>query len=167
GPERRSEMCGIAGVHRRGDAMIPKLGRLADSLLLAIENRGTDATGMLALMENGKCHLQRETKPARAFVRGRKRLANEVKTLLLHTRFATVGAPDDPMNAHPQINGGMAAVHNGTIYNATEIFNAFGMKRYASVDSEVIPALLSYAGWDHAAEAIDLFDGGAAFAVVD
>jgi asparagine synthetase B (glutamine-hydrolysing) len=147
--------------------MIPKLGRLADSLLLAIENRGTDATGLLALMPNGKCHLQREVKPAHRFVRGRKAMRNEVKTLLLHTRFATVGARDDVMNAHPQINGGMAAVHNGTIYNATELFDAFGLKRHAKVDSEIIPALLSYAGWDHAAEAIDLLDGGAAFAVVD
>ncbi len=160
-------MCGIAGVHRRGDAMIPKLGRLADSLLHAIENRGTDATGLLALMPSGKCHLDRRVVPASRFTRKRMKLPNEVKTLLLHTRFATVGARDDVRNAHPQINGGMAAIHNGTIYNATELFDAFGLKRHAKVDSEIIPALLSYAGWEHAAEAIDLFDGGAAFAVVD
>lgn len=160
-------MCGIAGVHRRGDALIPKLGRLADSLHLAIENRGTDASGLLAVMPSGKVHLDRRVVPASRFVRGRKKLPNEVRTLFLHTRFATVGARDDVRNAHPQINGGMAAIHNGTIYNHAELFSAFGLKRHAAVDSEIIPALISFAGWEHAAEAIDLFDGGAAFAVVD
>lgn len=160
-------MCGIAGVHRRGDALIPKLGRLADSLHLAIENRGTDASGLLALMPSGKVHLDRRVVPASRFVRNRKKLPNEVRTLFLHTRFATVGARDDVRNAHPQINGGMAAIHNGTIYNHAALFDAFGLTRHAQVDSEIIPALISFAGWEHAAEAIDLFDGGAAFAVVD
>lgn len=160
-------MCGIAGVHRRGDAMIPKLGRLSDCLHLAIERRGTDASGLLAMLPDGKVHLHREVVPASRFVERRKKMRADVRTLLLHTRFATVGRADDPRNAHPQINSGMAAVHNGTIYNATAIFQAFGLKRHASVDSEVIPALVAYAGWEHAAEAIDLFEGGAAFALVD
>jgi len=160
-------MCGIAGVHRRGDAAIPKLGRLADTLLLSIENRGRDATGLLAMLPNGQVHMHREVMPAGRFVQRRKKLRTDVRTLLLHTRFATVGAADDRRNAHPQLNGGMAAIHNGTIYNHNEIFQAFGLKRHAAVDSEVIPALISYAGWEHAAEAIDLFDGGSAFAVVD
>lgn len=159
-------MCGIAGMHRRGDRQVPKLGRLTDALLLAIEYRGRDATGMLTMLPNGKVQVQRTVTPARRFVQKRKAIRNEVRTVLLHTRFATVGDPDDVRNAHPQINGHCAAVHNGTIYNHRELFDAFGMKRHAEVDSEVIPALLTFAGWENAADAIDLFDGGAAFAAV-
>lgn len=159
-------MCGIAGLHRRGDRPVPKMGRLIDTLLTAIEHRGTDATGMLSMLPDGKVQVQRHTLPARKFVQKRKAIRSESRTVLLHTRFATVGAHDDVRNAHPQINGSCAAVHNGTIYNHRELFDAFGMKRHAEVDSEVIPALLTFAGWDHAAEAIDLFRGGAAFAAV-
>lgn len=160
-------MCGIAGIHRRGDARIPKLERLADTLLCAIENRGRDATGLLAMLPDGKVHFHREVVPATRFVEKRKRLRGDVRTLLLHTRFATVGRRDDVRNAHPVLNSGMAAVHNGTIYNHNAIFRAFNLKRHAEVDSEVIPALIAEAGWENAAEAIDLFEGGAAFAVVD
>lgn len=157
-------MCGIAGVHRRTKRPIPKVGRLADTLLMGIESRGRDATGCLAMLPNGKVQVQRELVPASRF--RRKRIRNEVRTVLLHTRFATVGRRDDVRNAHPVINSGMAATHNGTIWNHGDLFKAFGLKRHAQVDSEIIPALVAFAGWDNAAEAIDLFEGGAAFAIV-
>jgi glucosamine 6-phosphate synthetase-like amidotransferase/phosphosugar isomerase protein len=160
-------MCGIAGIHRRGDAPVERLGRLADTLLLGIENRGRDATGLLAMLPDGKVHYHREIKPASKFIDSRKLIRGDVRTVLLHTRFSTVGSRYDVRNAHPVINGGLAAIHNGTIYNHAEIFEAFNLKRHAEVDSEVIPALFSFAGWDHAAEAMDLFEGGAAFAVVN
>lgn len=161
-------MCGIAGIHRRGDALVPNITRLADTLLLAIEERGTDATGVLAMLPDGKVQLDRKTIPARQFVsRRRKKWSDEARTILLHTRFATVGKADDVRNAHPVINGRMAAVHNGTIYNHAELTRTFGLKRHAEVDSEVIPALASEAGWENLAEAFDLFRGGAAFALVN
>lgn len=159
-------MCGIAGIHRRTDAPCPRLGRLVDSLLLSIEGRGRDATGMLAMLPNGKVQLQRATLPASRFVRRRKAVRNEARSVLLHTRFATIGDSADERNAHPQINGSCAAIHNGTIYNHRALSDAFGLKRYAEVDSEIIPALVHFAGWELAHQAIDLFDGGAAMAVV-
>lgn len=159
-------MCGIAGIHRLSDQPIERLEDLTNALLIAIESRGRDATGMLAMLDTGKVQLQREVVPASTFVRRRQRLAPKARTVLLHTRFATVGSPDDVRNAHPQISAKMAAVHNGTIYNADRLFHRFRLPRRAQVDSEIIPALIERAGWEEAALAVDLFQGGAAFAAV-
>jgi hypothetical protein len=159
-------VCGIAGYTVREPGRAARLGLLADSLLRAIEPRGRDATGLLALSA-GEVVIDKDTLPARRFLKDRKRFQEDVQTLLLHTRFATVGARNDPRNAHPVAFGDVAAVHNGTIFNDSEIFAELGRQRLASVDSEVIPALIDWAGWDEARDAIGLLIGGAAVAMVD
>lgn len=160
-------MCGIAGYHRRGTDPVPGLGRLADELLLAIESRGQDATGMLALLDNGKVQLQKKILPARRFIRSRKTYRADARTVLLHTRYATRGAKDKIRNAHPHAVGTVACVHNGTIYNDREVFEAFGLERKTGCDSEAIPALINYAGWGQVGQALSLLKGGAACALVD
>ena len=158
-------MCGIAGIHRRGSKPMPKVNRLANELLLGIEERGRDSTGFLAMLDSGKVQTERAVCPARRFVKERPAFSADARTVLLHTRFATTGAVN-LRNAHPVIAGTCAAVHNGTIYNASELFTAFGIKRRAEVDSEIIPALISHAGWTQAADALSLMQGGMATAVV-
>ena len=158
-------MCGIAGIHRRGDKLLPQINRLANELLLGIEERGRDSTGFLAMLDNGKVQTERAVCAARAFVKKRPTFSEDARTVLLHTRYATVGTVN-LRNAHPVISGTCAAVHNGTIHNATELFRAFGIKRRAEVDSEIIPALVSHAGWTQAADALTLMQGGMATAVV-
>jgi asparagine synthetase B (glutamine-hydrolysing) len=160
-------MCGIAGIYRRGDTPIPHLNRFADALLRGIENRGRDATGYLSLDDEGAIQVEKMVVPATPFIAKRRRLRHDARTVLLHTRFATVGRRDDPVNAHPIGSGNTAAVHNGTIYNADELFKTFSMTRHAEVDSEVIPALVDLAGWGQAAKALELMDGGAATAMVN
>lgn len=158
-------MCGIAGIHRRGDRLMPNVNRLANELLLGIEERGRDSTGFLAMLDSGKVQTERAVCAARMFTKKRPTFDKEARTVLLHTRFATVGTVS-VRNAHPVISGSCAAVHNGTISNASELFRAFGIKRRAEVDSEIIPALISHAGWDQAADALSLMQGGMATAVV-
>lgn len=161
-------MCGIAGFHRRGDALVPNVGRLADTLLLAIAERGPDATGTLAMLPDGKVQLDRKTINASKFVaRRRKHWNDDLRSMLLHTRFATVGRSDDVRNAHPVVSGHTAVIHNGTIYNHRKLSEALSLPRRAEVDSEVIAALVEYAGWDHVGEALDLLQGGAAVAIVN
>lgn len=160
-------MCGIAGFHRRGNALVPRAGRLADSLLLSIEPRGRDATGLLALLPDGKVQVGRKVVPATRFVRERQTFNADARTLLLHTRWATVGSRHDVRNAHPVISGRCAAIHNGTITNHKELTEVFKLTRRAEVDSEVIPAMIAMAGWEHAKDAIDMFTGGCATAVVN
>jgi len=159
-------MCGQAGIHRRTDKAIPKLDKLSNELLLAIESRGRDATGFLTLMDNGKVQLAKQTVTASRFVAKRGRMHRNARTVLLHTRFATVGDKGDPRNAHPVASGKVAAVHNGTIRNADEVFQTFNLPRVGTVDSEVIPALIDREGWDNVATCLELLQGGAATAIV-
>jgi Glutamine amidotransferase domain len=158
-------MCGIAGIHRRTDKPFPKMGRLANELHLGIEDRGRDSSGFLAMLDSGKVQTERAVVAASRFVRKRPKFSEDARTVLLHTRYATVGKVT-VANAHPIISGTCAAVHNGTISNADELFKAFGLKRRAQVDSEIIPALLTHAGWEQAEDALELMRGGAATAVV-
>lgn len=158
-------MCGIAGVHRIGNQPIPRAGRLADELLLAIESRGTHSTGWLAMLDNGKVQLDKSLDTASVYINGRTGFDETFRTLLLHTRYATTGGKT-LRNAHPVINGKCAAVHNGTIWNHEDVFRQLGLKRHADVDSEVIPAVVSWAGWGEAASALSLLDGGMATAIV-
>lgn len=160
-------MCGIAGVHRRNGKPIPKINTLVNNLLLGIEHRGHDATGFLAMMSNGKVQLEKRVIPASRFVVKRKGIHRDARSVLLHTRFATVGRAEDPRNAHPVASGTVAAVHNGTIHNHDEIFDAFKLPRQAEVDSEVIPALIHHSGWNQIAEALELLKGGVATAIVN
>lgn len=160
-------ICGIAGIYRRTDKDIPHLNKFADALLKGIENRGRDATGYLSLDDEGAIQMERMVTPAQAFIAKRRRLRRDARTVLLHTRFATVGRRDDPKNAHPVASGNTAAIHNGTIYNADDLFKTFAMPRNAEVDSEVIPALVDLAGWDQAAKALELMEGGAATAIIN
>lgn len=160
-------MCGIAGIHRRGKTQVKLINRLADSLLLSIAHRGSDATGYLAIHDDGSTQMEKVTDRAPAFVLSRRKVRNSARTILLHTRFATQGRADDPRNAHPVVAGSTAAVHNGTIYNDGDLFKQFEMERTAQVDSIVIPALIDKLGWAKAGEALSKLRGGCATAVVN
>lgn len=62
-----------------------------------------------------------------------------------HTRWATHGAPSD-INAHPQISGDVAIVHNGIIENYAALKDgllADGVKFISETDSEVIAHLIN------------------------
>ena len=159
-------MCGIAGFTVKQAGRVARIGLLADNLLWGIQNRGQDATGILAMTQDSVT-IQKDVVPARAFIPRRKTFSDQALTVLLHTRFATVGSAGDVRCAHPVVNGRCAAVHNGTIWNDVELFEEIGRKRNATVDSEVIPALIDWAGWDEAADVLGLTMGGAASAVVN
>lgn len=164
-------MCGIAGIHIRGDKQIEQLGRLADGLLYGIRHRGGDATGILAMLPSGKVQRHRVVSTGKGdgvvkFIRERPSFQGNARTVLLHTRFATRGRADDVRNAHPVMYGDAAAIHNGTISNDSALFAKHGMKRTADVDSIVIPALVDKLGWNRVDEALNQLRGGAATAIV-
>lgn len=143
-------MCGIAGIYLKNRHLknphIPTED-LLDGLLLGIEHRGRDATGMVAVSKEGKnVTFKKEPRPASEFIVERPPLPPEIKTILLHTRWATKGDPDKNENNHPVICNSTFVTHNGHINNDDTMFRRLEKKRGAEVDSIIIPTILDEFG---------------------
>lgn len=164
-------MCGIIGIHFKNPRDLgvgrDNLERFVDELLLGIEPRGRDATGLLTVDSKGKTNLVKADVDASTFIKWRDTCPRRVRTILGHTRFATQGSPMNLDNNHPVQSGTCYAIHNGHISNDTELFTEFSLERQAEVDSEIIPALLNMTGLDKARDALELLDGNYAVAAVD
>jgi hypothetical protein len=164
-------VCGIIGIHFK-DPANPGIKRddlefLVDELLLGIEHRGRDATGVLAVPRMGDPLLLKADIPATQFCQYRDYLPGDLRTILGHTRFATQGDAKDLENNHPVQYETCFAIHNGHISNDSELFTEHSLARHAEVDSEIIPALFRKYGLDKAHLALQELEGGFATAVVD
>ena len=163
-------MCGIAGFYVRNREGI-NVERLTDELLLGIEHRGTDATGILAVSEGGESvTLQKDDIPASYFVQTRDWLPKNLRMVLGHTRLATQGLPKFMENNHPVQYRTCFATHNGMIYNDSSIVDDVlgeDEKRPAEVDSIAIPMLVAKCGFAAALDNIEKLEGSWAIAVAD
>lgn len=140
-------MCGIAGFTLSAmDA--GRLGGdgatdLARALVLEIQSRGSDATGIANLLHNGHIHLAKAPVPARKFVNDDAfNVGVEAMATIMHTRFGTQGSESNPLNNHPIHWGSVVGVHNGCIQSDYDFFKKYGGRK-AEVDSEAIFAGLS------------------------
>ena len=116
-------MCGIVGIIGR-----PRRGAmpLFESLLVAAEVRGTDATGFAAVV-GGTVLNDSAALPARDFIRTSERFATFLEStgdyaaVIGHTRLATSGVPWILANNHPHCSHDrtLALVHNGIISGYT------------------------------------------------
>lgn len=141
-------MCGQVGLilrsSRRTIAELTHLARLFTGLLELSEKRGRHATGVALVRSYGTSRLYKKAVPASEFVQEDsyrdilESLDDDTTILMGHTRYATVGNPDDPANAHPIRAGVVRGTANGTITNADRLFRQFKLPRRAEVDSEVI-----------------------------
>lgn len=145
-------MCAQLGVifgtkrRRSGDLEhITKLfGWCFTYLLLLSERRGPHATGAALLKSNGEHVLLKRPLRASEFIKDKRfrEVLNGIDarmTLLMgHTRWQTVGDASNNENNHPIRAGDVIGTHNGTIFNADELFDLLGLPRLAEVDSELI-----------------------------
>lgn len=168
-------MCGIAGIHVKEKAIgrFP-VDRLIDYLLLGIEPRGDHATGLVAISgadpEAPRMSLEKKDDPASKFVMYRRGVPQDTRTVLLHTRWATQGKPEDNRNNHPVLFDTCFAVHNGHINNDSELFAELGVDRPAEVDSIAIPACLSHHGMGELEDirsGLEMLQGAFAIAAID
>ena len=91
--------------------------QLLQSLSIACEARGTDATG-IAYRSGGRLRIHKKPLPAHQF---RFFLPDDLHTVMGHTRMATQGSAGKTYNNHPfsgTVNGHtFALAHNGVLYN--------------------------------------------------
>ena len=134
---------------------------VAKELLLGIEPRGQDATGMAWFGREGGLVIDKSPMPATSFTTQIK-MNNNASTAILHTRLATTGRPEDNKNNHPIKAAGprgerVIGTHNGWLNNYASLTKLHNLVRNAKVDSEVIFALLQKYGddWDKLGDLID------------
>ncbi len=164
-------MCGIAGIYLKNplDPYVngKELEDLVDWLHCGIEHRGTHATGIAVQGVDGSHHLEKSDMPASHFIFWRREVPENPQAIILHTRFATKGKPENLLNNHPVEWKNVIAVHNGHISNDDELFKEEELERLAEVDSEIIPALLSKYTFDDPKAALEKMGGGFAIAAFD
>jgi len=159
-------MCGIAGIIRFNDKPLPAEGHSIRDLLLSLQSRGTDATGLAYLDMTDKCwRVYKACCPAEQFVdlpeaadfitQAEKR----GRVILAHCRWASKGNRDELTNAHPVYNADGLLIHNGTITSGIPEREAQG-----GTDSEQL--LLDIQAGSIQATMGRIF-GGATYAYVD
>ena len=163
-------MCGIAGIHVFNPEYQPKWSKMehaVDDLLLAIDHRGGDATGYVAIGNEGELEFQKASCDAKDFYKERRSIPFNTRSILLHTRMATQGSAAFPENNHPVRRGSVYVVHNGHIWNDWDIFKKAKRTRHGQVDSEAIAALIAKYGIMNTHKAMEEISGAAAIGVVD
>lgn len=144
-------MCGIGAFlpSQQARANTPLITRLVQATLLSLERRGTDSTGIAAIMPDGQVRVLKSPQRASVFLLTANvsewiaaQAQHKPLGWLLHTRAATVGEVNHE-NSHPLQNGGVTLVHNGHVSNYTSLKPSFKLK--TTCDSEVIAAALAKA----------------------
>lgn len=167
-------MCGISGFSLTDhDNARVNSNRLARELLLGIEHRGKDATGMAWRDARGDIKMHKLDVPASKYVTSFG-MWKGAHSALLHTRAATQGSPTVMANNHPIRVGNIVGIHNGTVSNDFELFDTLGVQRIGKVDSEAIFAALAYGsakdaegkpllpGCEHPFDALEYIEAGMA-----
>lgn len=141
-------MCGLAGIlfgeRQRSADELRELTRLFTDLLVISRRRGPHATGVAWLNRDGKHRLFKRPIPAEQFVEHKAfplalaGVDSRTTVLFGHTRWRTQGDEHINRNNHPIRAGDVIGTHNGTIYNADELFGRLRLPRYAQVDSEIL-----------------------------
>ncbi len=161
-------MCGIAGVYLRDPEAKGDLDAMLTTLLDCIEHRGEDATGFVAVGNEGVVEWQKAACGATEFNRYRRPVPKGTRTILAHTRWATLGLPAFVENNHPLRRGSFFVIHNGHVSNHHKLFELANRQPYGQVDSEGIAARFASLGKLSAApKVMSEIEGAAAIAAVD
>ena len=152
-------MCGIAGFSLIEGT--PNTRERSIRGLLAIEHRGTDATGV-ATFVNGEPWYCKAAVPASQFDTN---ILGE-RSMIMHTRYATTGSPTNNDNNHPIITEGVMGVHNGMLWNHRGSASEAGVSLEYEVDSELLFRIISKHGLE-SPDALSEVEGDATIAWLD
>jgi len=164
-------MCGIAGFCLTQEETGIDANKLSMALLGQIVQRGEDATGAAWVRYDKKAKksniaVSKAPVPAYEFGQYLSQMHPKTKRAILHTRWATKGSPQNNLNNHPIVSGGIVGVHNGVLSNDDAVFAHLQAERRAQVDSEAAFALLDRTRFSPA-EVLESLRGRAALAWLD
>ncbi len=150
-------MCGIAtiaiGKRSRGRVPYDLLRKTVRALMVELQPRGIDAAGIAVINEKGPESrvFKKPLRPDRFVVRPMfeetlSLIGPQTNFIMLHARAATVGETRENYNNHPIIADDIVGIHNGTLYNDSQLFADFitDFDQEGDVDSEVIFRLYHY-----------------------
>lgn len=163
-------MCGIAGFCLNKDEHL-NARKVSMALLGQIVTRGEDATGaswVKSNKETKKAQIEVSKAPvsARKFEPYLAKMPTSARRVILHTRWATQGSPENNLNNHPIVSGRIVGVHNGVLSNDDAVFDYLREARKAQVDSEAAFALLDRTKYEPY-EVLRSLEGRAALAWLD
>ena len=141
-------MCGIVGII--GERPV---SRIIYHSLFSIQHRGQSATGKLTY--DGNIHIYKDAGLVRDVFNEEKKIDTPGNVGIGHTRYSTAGMDDIESlksNAQPEylVNPFLAGVHNGNIYNCSEM--AKKTKRMQRTDCDIQWFLLPLADALHKKE---------------
>jgi glucosamine 6-phosphate synthetase-like amidotransferase/phosphosugar isomerase protein len=149
-------MCGICGFISKG----LNFKELAKELLLGIETRGRDATG-IAFVDKKEITVAKEPGDATQFFKRNENTFKFGPIFLGHTRAATHGTACHNVNNHPVIGKQFILIHNGIVGSMAKIPD---YPYLGEVDSEV---LLSHIETHGLEKGLANISGSAAIAMLD
>lgn len=139
-------MCGIAGWMRYGDAKVTE--NEIKRLLVNLSVRGTNATGVAWRRPDlKKVVIFKTPEIAKDYIKQpvfEKELENILNSpcVLLHTRQATHGSPQENKNNHPIMNDLGLIIHNGIVFSKESLTGE------TQTDSEQILLHIQKYGWE-------------------
>ena len=147
-------MCGLVGIINKKDdsRSLFESRRIKDSFVKMTKTantRGGHSTGFAIIQRDGDYLLCKRNLDAYSFFLQKSVLnaldfidVNETSAIIGHTRYSTQGSPENNENNHPIRANNTIGTHNGSVWNDDELFEKFGLERFAEVDSEVLFRLL-------------------------
>lgn len=149
-------MCGIFGFVGRS----PNIDKLQEIGLLA-GTRGMHSWGV-AYLSDEKVHSRIGAGLIEKHLGVLKQIRNN--TFIGHCRLGTIGSFADLENSQPIQIGSIASGHNGNIYNYLDLAKTYNIKLEKTVDSEIIPQLLSKGVTTH--ELVNMIESPFAICVI-
>lgn len=141
-------MCGIGGIfsNKEIDAKEVK------NLILSLENRGNQAVGIVGVdKKNGIIkYVKTPGSPSMLMKIGLvdviKDITKNSSAVLVHTRQATHGSPDNNANNHPIVGDKYLFLHNGVVRIDDREMN--GIKIETETDTEMALRIIEKDGWN-------------------